>query len=69
MLDMWQLAPLPSVALMASTQPSNRRARRNTSSGSAESGGSISAVMAKVPLRSTRSRRPGEVCPGRMGSG
>ena len=66
---MWQLAPEPSVALIASTYPSNTRARLKTSSGSAESGGASSVVMANPPARSTRSKRPGELWPGRMGRG
>jgi hypothetical protein len=37
--------------------------------GSAESGGASSVVTANTPARSTRSKRPGDTCPGRIGSG
>ena len=61
--DIWQLAPEASVALIASATSHNGSAALNTSRGSAESGGFISAVTANSPRRSTRSRNDADLCP------
>ena len=67
--DMWQLAPEASVALIASATSHNGSAALNTSRGSPESGGFNSAVTAKSPRRSTRSRIEADLCPSGGTSG
>ena len=48
-LDMWQLAPAPSVMLMASARSRKRDARAISTPGSLESGGETSTVTTKRP--------------------
>ena len=68
-LDMWQLAPLPSVTLIASTWPRKYSSRAYTSAGSAESGGENSAVTANVPCASRASKPLPEAVAGAPHSG
>src|SRR6202011_3677034 len=59
---MWARAPAPSVTLTASARPLSGRAVLITSSGSHESGGAISAVIAKRPLASTAAKEVACMC-------
>ena len=69
-LDMWQLAPAPSVMLMASTRSRKREARAISTAGSEESGGETSTVTTKRPDLHACSKlkvsRAGAAC-GRIG--
>ena len=66
--DMWQFAPEASVALIASATSAIGRAAVNTSSGSALSGGFISAVTANFPARSAISSLLPDTCPSGGGA-
>src|SRR6266404_3153112 len=55
-LERWTLAPAPSVTLTAVARPLSGSAREMNSAGSVDTGGVISAVTTKSPLRSLVSR-------------
>src|SRR5215472_5364990 len=56
--DICALAPAPSVTFTASARPFRQPARSITADWAAASGGEVSAVMTKAPLRSSASSRP-----------